>query len=294
MASVSNLFKRIRLQWLPDADAVNAPDGALLRADNLVPDKVGALDLRRGSTSIYESLDGGTDDSVHSLHTVELANGTTYRVKGVGDKVYINGVSQGTFDGSGDTSIGDDSYQLFMARGATKKKFDGTNWNNWGIAAPIAAPTLAAVTSVTKTIAAFNNSESPATTIPEGSGAIGGAADAGGTSNEATKLLPDASTYRGVIQRLFSSDQDFFTISGVEGTETDLFDIYLKLDNPRDVESVKVIFGVDNSSTVPFTTDRFEFEFNLQSKKEIPIKDFASEGYSAYSQSVLASLASTD
>jgi len=291
MSSVSNLFKKIGLQWLPDADSVNAPDGALLRADNLVPDKIGALDLRRGSTPIYENLDGGTDDSIHSLHTVELANGTTYRVKGVGDKVYINGVSQGTFDGSGDTSIGDDSYQLFMARGTTKKKFDGTNWNNWGVAAPIAAPTLAAVTSVTKTVAAFDNSESPATTIPEGSGAIGGEADAGGAANAATKLIPSGSTYRGVIQRLFTTDQDYFTISGVEGTETDLFDIYLKLDNPRDVESVKVIFGLDNSSTVPFTTDRFEFEFNLQKKTEIPIKDFESEGYSAYSQSVLSSLA---
>jgi len=289
--SVSNLFTKMGLQWMPDADAVNAPPGALLRADNLVPDKIGALDLRRGSSILYSGLDGGADDSVHSLHTVELADGTTYRAKGIGDKVFLNGTSQGSFDGTGDIAIGDDAYQMFFARGTTKKKWDGTNWHNWGVTAPIAAPTLAAVNSVTTTIAAFNNSESPATTVQEGSGAIGGATDAGGNANEATKLVPDGSTYRGVIQRLWTSDKDFFTISGVEGTETDLFDLYVKFDNPRDVETVKIVFGLDNSSTVPFTTDRFEFEFDLRSKTEIPIKDFESEGYSAYSQSVLASLA---
>jgi len=290
--STSNLFKQIGLQWLPDVDPVNAPPNALLRADNLVPDKIGALALRRGSAKLYSSLDGGGDDSVHSLRTVELANGTTYRVKGIGDKLFINGNSQGIFDGTGDISLGDDAYQIFCARGTTKKKFDGSNWYNWGITAPNAAPPLAAVSSVTPSVAGFDNSESPATPVVEGSATIGGAADAGGVANAATTLVPDGTTYRGVIQRLFTTDQNFYQISGVDGTETDMFDLYIKLENPRDVESVKIIFGADNSSTVPFTNDRFEFEFDLKSKKEIPIKDFESEGYSAYSTAVLNSLAS--
>lgn len=291
MPSVSNLWEKLGLQWLPDADAVNAPETALLRADNLVNDKIGALDLRRGSSILYSGLNTATS-SVHSLHTVELANGTTYRATAADDKFYINGALQDTFTGSGDISIDDDSYQIFVARGTTKKKFDGTNWYNWGIPKPSGVPTLAAVASVTKSVAGFDNTESPATTIAEGGGSIGTEADAGGVANSASKLIPAGDTSRGVIQRLFTTDQDYFTISGVEGTETDLFDIYLKMEDPRNVETIKVVFGLDDSSTVPFTTDRFEFEFNLQSKKEIPIKDFESEAYGAYIASVTSSLGS--
>ena len=36
---MKNLYKRgAPVGWMPDADAVNAPEGALLRADNIVPD----------------------------------------------------------------------------------------------------------------------------------------------------------------------------------------------------------------------------------------------------------------
>lgn len=289
MPSVSNLWEKLGLQWLPDADAVGAPETALLRADNLVDDKVGALDLRRGSTILQSTLNTSTSE-VHSIHTVELANGTTYRVAGAGDKLYINSALQDTFTGSGDISIDDDSYQIFAARGTTKKKFDGTNWYNWGISRPSGIPTLAAASSVTKSVAGFDSSDSPACTILEGGGSIGTEADVGGNSNSASKIIPAGDTSRGVLQRLFTSDQNYFAINSIEGTETDLFDIYLKMEDPRNVETIKIVFGLDNSSTVPFTTDRFEFEFNLQSRKEIPIKDFESEAYSAYVASVTSTL----
>jgi len=232
----------------------------LLRADNLVPDKQGALSLRSGSAEVYTDL--GT--TVHSLHTAELNNGTTYRAAGVDDTIYINGINkQSGVDGSGDIAMGDDTYQMFFARGTTRKKWDGTNWYNWSIEQPTEAPTLEAVAAITTSAAAFNDSESPATTIQEGAGAAGNATDHAGNANEATTLTPDGSTYQGIIRRLFTSDQDFFDVSGVDGSETDLLDFFVKIEKPRNVESIKIVFGADDSSTIPFKTNRFEFEFDI-------------------------------
>lgn len=292
MAVVQNLFDELGTKWAPDADAVNAPEQVLLRADNLVPDKIGTLSLRRGSEITYSSMDGGASDNVHSLHTVELANGTTYRSAGVGNNLYINGSNYGEFGGSGDIAMGDDSYQTFYARGTTKKKWDGTNFHNWGIERPSAPPTLAAVNSVTSSVATFASGESPAVTAPEGSGLIGTEADQAGAANQASRLTPDGSTFRGVLQKLWTTDQDYFRISGVTGTETDQFDLFLKFENPRNVETVKIVFGAGNSSTDPFQTDRFEHEFDLRNRTVIPNKDIESEGYSAFEAAVLSSLSS--
>jgi hypothetical protein len=86
--SVSNLFKPGGLTWRPDANAINAPEGTLLRADNMVPDEDGALSVRRGSRVLY-SFPLGTED-VHSLYTYEGSDGYTYRMMGVDDQVYKN------------------------------------------------------------------------------------------------------------------------------------------------------------------------------------------------------------
>ena len=290
MPSVKNLWTPGGLRWHPDADSVNAPDGVLLRADNMVPDRDGSLTLRQGSEKVYTNMGSGTGN-VHTLYTAELENGTTYRIAGVDDTIAIDGTTQVTgVGGSGDLAVADDSYQFFMARGATKKKWDGSELNNWSVAAPTTKPTLAAVTANTKTIAAFNNTENPAVTVQEGSGAIGGEADQGGSANEATKITPDGSTYRGVLQRLWTSDQNYFDIDNIDGTNTDLIDFYIKLENPRDVSSIKVVFGIDDSSTIPFKDNRFEFEFNIKDGIEIPIKDLESESYSAYNAAVLGSI----
>src|SRR5512147_2058641 len=106
MPSISNLFRRGGLKWHPDADATTAPDDALLRADNLVPDATGSLTLRRGSEVVYSSL--GTE--VHSLYTAELIDGSTYRVAGVDDSIVVNGAAQASgLAGTGDFALGDDA-----------------------------------------------------------------------------------------------------------------------------------------------------------------------------------------
>ena len=126
--SVSNLFKRGGLQWMPDADSTNAPGTALLRADNLVPDQSGARSVRPGSAKIYNNLNPTGAGDVDALHTAELANGTTYRVAGVDNRIFINGVDQAVaLDGTGDLAVGNDGYQIFMANGTKKKKYDGTS-----------------------------------------------------------------------------------------------------------------------------------------------------------------------
>jgi hypothetical protein len=263
----------------------------------MVPDRDGSLVLRQGSDKLYTGLGSGTG-SVHSLYTAELENGTTYRIIGADDTIAVNGSQEVTsVAGSGDLAIGDDAYQFFMARSTTKKKMSPskvvsgeTDINEWSMEAPIGKVTLEAETAITSTVAAFNNSESPAVTVQEGSGAIGGENDKGGNANEATKLTPDGTTYRGVLQRLFASDQNFLDISNITGTDTDLIDFYIKLENPRNVESIKVEFGIGDSSTVPFEDDRFEFEFNIKDGIDIPIKDLESESHAAFQAAVINSL----
>lgn len=88
MPSVSNLFKPGGLAWRPDANSINAPEGTLLRADNMVPDEDGALSVRRGSRELYLFPDGTED--VHSLYTYEGSSGYTYRMMGADSQVYKN------------------------------------------------------------------------------------------------------------------------------------------------------------------------------------------------------------
>lgn len=86
--SVSNLFKPGGLVWRPDANAINAPDGTLLRCDNMVPDEDGALSVRRGSRELYD-FPLGTED-ISSLYTYEGSDGYTYRLMQADDQVNKN------------------------------------------------------------------------------------------------------------------------------------------------------------------------------------------------------------
>jgi len=86
--SVSNLFKPGGLVWRPDANNINAPEGTLLRADNMVPDEDGSLSVRRGSRELYLFPDGTED--VRNLYTVEMSDGYTYRMMQADDQMYVD------------------------------------------------------------------------------------------------------------------------------------------------------------------------------------------------------------
>jgi len=239
-----NLFKRAGgWKWLPDSDSVGAPDEALLRAHNTVPDEIGGRALRGGSSELYTSL--GT--RVDSLRTATLQK-TTYRYAGVDDELVINGASSGkTFDGSGDITFGDDSYQAFAARGTKKWKHDGSTTNTWGIAKPTKKPTLAAVTRVTKEVASFDSDELPAFVINEGSaGTPQFITDYDGTANGAMQVEPDAESGIASVTKYYNTEQDFLNLQGFQGAETDVFDMRVWLENPRQVEKVTIMFGLDD------------------------------------------------
>lgn len=281
---IGNIFaKTTSWAWTPDADQIGAPEGSLLRSDNLVPDELGAVSLRRGSGPLYTNL--GT--RVHSLRTAVIGAsagnpGTKFQFAGVDNSLTFNGTNFGvTFDGMGDIAMGDDTFQMFAARGTTKKKFDGTTLNQWGIAAPTLAPTLTAEPTIFTTIASFAQGESPAFVINEGT-----AVNVSGynlVANAATQLSP-AATGRASMSKVFASDQDFFNIAGSTGADTDLFDMYVYIQEPSKVDTVTIMFGLGTGADA-YQTDYYYFDFKLPGSPTfdtVSLKDSGSAAATAY------------
>lgn len=277
---MENIFRRTQgWRWFPDGDRVNAPEGALLRADNTIPDRVGARTLRFGVTALYSGL---AHQRVHSLYTPTL-QATVFRLAGIDDHVYRDGMDFGEiFDGNGDISFVDDSYQAFMARATTKKKFDGTNFHNWGIAAPEFPVTVVAVNALTAEVASFDSGESPAFVANEGTTAF--VPNYASTANAAMSLQPDATTGRGSVSKTFLADTDFQDIAGSIGGSTDLFDLRTWLEDPRKVDKVTIMFGLGTGAD-PFVDDYYYFNFNIRNDGTADVKDTAAQAYAAYQSS---------
>ena len=278
-------------RWVPDGDAVNSPEGALLRAHNTVPDQHGSRSLRQGSVSIYSGLQ---EQRVQSIYTPTLQD-TVWRLAGIDSQAYKNGESFGVeFSGNSwdDIAMGDDSYQAFFARGKTKKKWDGTTLNNWGIATPILKPTLVAVTAITSNVAIFASTGE--TDVPTASisseftineGTTNFVNDYAGNANAALELIPDAETGRASASKIFSSDIDYMDIGGGIGTETDLFDCRVWLEEPRKVDKVTFMFGL-NTGSDPFVDDYYEFTFHIKNYGEVDIKEEQSASIASYNSFV--------
>lgn len=488
--SVSNLFKPGGLAWQPDANNINAPDGVLLRADNMVPDENGALTVRRGTDELY-TFPLGTED-IHSLHTVELRDGYTYRMMGADDTLYKNpgpgnhtaiwerqfgldeekivngefttnatgwtlgtnwaweaggrvrhttgntaamsqsiyvvsgttynvsvkfhGTDAGTvavtlggvaatgitgatgtatadvvanttgfvslaitpvsafdgavttvsvitdkddassfefltqfnytggswektyaatddvgpvpfttvwegptgndyisglvttlepvnfnvtFGGSGDIAFGNDSGQIFMARGVTKKKFDGKSLMNWGIAKPTSAPTLTAVTPSSVDVAPFDNADSPGYTVSVAEGVnytpvfVTGSDGTASGALEVTPVTYNRQTGINVF-RFFgdgkSTDpQDFQDIDGSGGSDQDIFDIAIKMEDPEHIKYIQIGFNmVDTTDGNKF--DRYAFYIYPKEGTSVQVKDTKLEGQNVYETNLISSL----
>jgi len=272
------LFRQAQpLRFVPDADPIGAPAGVLLRADNTVSNETGARTLRKGSLLAYS---GFQDQRVQSIYTA-LLQGSFIRFFGVDDQVYHDGVSFGfPFDGSGDISFGDDSYQCFFARGTTKKKYDGTTLNNWGLTRPILPPAVTAVAAVTTTVATFASGETPGTiTTPEGTSSF--INDYNSVSNAATALTPDSTSGRASWSKVWASDQDFLNILGVVGGQTDIYDMMTWFEEPRNTVKVTVMFGLGTGAD-PFVDDYYTFDWPIKSAATVDIKDVGSSSSAAY------------
>jgi hypothetical protein len=273
--------------WYPDADATNAPSGALLRATNVVPDEQGGASLRAGKTTLYS---GFQDTRVQTLHTPAL-QGSTYRFAGAGQTVYRDGFPlQVEFSGRGDISMGDDAYQAFFARGNTRRKFDGENFHNWGIEAPKSKVTLTAVDAPDAKVASFDSNEKPEFDINEGtSNFVNNYRD---KANKALQLIPDSGTGRASCSKKYKAPQDFINIGGSIGGDTDLFDIRVWLEEPRKVDKVTFMFGLTPGDD-PFADDYFHFEFLIKNDGKVKLKkeqDTALQAYKASTSRLLAAL----
>jgi hypothetical protein len=233
------------------------------------------LSLRAGSIRKFT----GMGEKTHSLYNAILG-GENFEFQGCDDNVFRNGIDFGTvFDGFGDIAMGDDAYQAFFARGTVKKKFDGTNFHNWPIPAPEFPATLTAVPAITTVVASFDQSESPALVINEGTSSFVTGYD--GTTTGALRLVP-ASTGRASASKTFVSDQNFMDFSGAVGGDTDLFDIFVWIEEPTRVDKITIMFGLGTGAD-PFLNDYYYFDFSIRDPGTVDVKDSSSSAASAYS-----------
>ena len=284
------IFKRSSgWKWVPDSDEINSADGALLRADNTIPDELGARRLRRGSETLYSRLDG----AVHSMYSAQL-QGNMHRITGAGNSLYVNGEKQiSGLAGTGDVSFCDDSYQVFVSRGTEKKKWDGETLNNWGVTRPDSAPTLTAIDSITYAACSFDSTESPAVVVNEQAGTgppftpvfvanhVLPITHADYSATGALSLTPHAGTGRASVSKKFAANTDMLNFLGNVGGQTDLFDIRVWIEEPRKVDKVTVMFGMSTGED-PFLDDYYYFDFNIRNTGTVDIKDAASNSAAAY------------
>lgn len=254
------------LGWMPDADAVDAPVGALLRADNLVLDENNILSLRLGSSKINPTPFADLD--IHSLHTQALS-GTRYRMAGAGNKVYANGTALSpTFAGANDVAFGTHMGQIFMARSTSRFKFDGVTVRNWGILMTGGQPTViptAGGSNNSDELISGDSGESPAIVYEEDNGA--GPAftdDRGGAPNEALIVNPDPSSGRAVITKTWPSDQDLTVIGSgnVAATDDSVLSVWVYIPDPSLFFQISLQISVngptiwsDSYNTIWFISD---------------------------------------
>ena len=243
--------------WTPDADATAAQPGGYLRADNLTLTQAGILALRMGSRTLY-TLSGG---ACHSLRT-ELLGSTRYRMAGVGDFIYANGVFLTSVGGSGDVAFGAALGQILFARGTSKKKYDGSTLRNWGISMTGAKPTVAAQAQDKKTFATGALAEAPAFVVNEddGSGATFGP-DHAGNANSAIQVKSSPTTGRAVFTKTYAAATDFTVYDGgTVGIESDLVSLYVNIGGvPQNFLSLDLQFDVSDGS---FQTDYYTTRWN--------------------------------
>jgi hypothetical protein len=259
--------------WVPAADDTHVTPDTLLRADNVVFDPSGAVRARRGSALVYQ----GGADPVTSIHSI-IKDGVKQRLHAtLGGRLLVDGVDKNVvFDGDGDVAIASGLAHAFIGRGSTGRKWTGTDLYNWTIQKPLLPCVISANAAIAGTVCTFANGETPAPSVIEGAatGAPTHLAGYDASANGAVQGVPNA-TGRFTIRKLWAADQDFFTILGNAGDDTDLFDIWVAFDKPEDFESLEIVFGCDSSATDPFRIDAFSFRFEPESPIDVKDKEVA-------------------
>jgi hypothetical protein len=246
--------------WNPSADDANCSDNLLMRADNVMLDDQGILALRPGSEKMNVTPYAETD--IHSLYACRL-NGVEHIFAGASNNIYDNNTSLGqTLAGTGKISFGSQFGQVFMARSTSKLKYSGTAVTNWGIAAPNAVPTIAAVAADYIVFATCATAESPAFSANEGTINATYPTGQDGVVTGAIEVTPDSTSGRAVITKTFAAETDYTAYAGGDtGTDLDLFEFFVYLTEPELLQSLTVMVDVNSSSTNRFQDDYFFYEF---------------------------------
>lgn len=233
------------LGWDPSQDEYNGDPRALLRADNITLDDKGVLALRSGSSRVWAA--GGSELDVHSLFAC-LIDYTRYRVAGIDNSVYVNGARrQESMAGTGQIFFGTDKKQIFWARGETRRKYDGATVREWGIERPSGVATLSALDPREKSIMEFGSGISAATyAADEGSIVVGIAHD--GTSNGSQVLTPNGTTLRSSAT-FQTPGLDLSRFGATPGANTDLFEIYIWVQDPKATTRIALMLDLSGSGT---------------------------------------------
>lgn len=305
--------------WLPAADANNGPKNCLLRMDNLELNQLGAPVLRRGAGRLFENANSFNGMDAHSLYSKKM------RIAGADRDVVMAGVLNtvhSNFWQSAETNIGTNnilqqvglsgfpgdlsgpepdlifgSYldHIFVTRGGTPAawpvgsishfKFDAQEFLNWGIRAPLAAPTVAAVEPEFKILADCGDPETDGLGLfvsNEGTQSLSANNRDGGA--ESLEIIADTGTNRGTSTRTLSSAQNYNVfLNSVAGTADDVIEMYVYVSEPNNLTDVTLMIDVENGD---FTQDYYFYTWRAADTVETVVTiprilehDYSAEGY---------------
>lgn len=236
--------------WTPNADAVDAPPGTLLRADNMILDERDVLSLRRGSSKINAAPLADLD--IHSLHT-QFLDGVKYRMVGAGQHVYSNSIQlPELIDAPATSSIqfGTHMGQIFYARTASKYKYDGSLVWNWGIEMTGGAATAVGSgggLANTSELLSGNNTEFPAVIWEVGSG--GFVDDRFSAPNSAISIEPDGGG-QGVINKSWPTPQNFNFLGtdSVLATDDSVVYMWVYIPDPSKIFQISLQISINGET----------------------------------------------
>lgn len=252
-------YRREQERVLAGSANLNAPGDLLPEGDqqdlkNFAYDSAGNIRSRRG-----HSLISSIGDPIHS-QIKALGN----RYQGAADALYKAGVSAATgFDGE---PLGLSSYQrwLWVMNRGKQGKYDGSNFRDWAITAPVDEPTGAPGAELATDIATFESGSETWTVDPSGNDSFDSTSFVEGTESLFI-LAPQDGTWTATA----NITADLSMVGGADMSDADKFRIYIYANRGRRIDEVTVLIDVGDGS---FTTDFYRavipHRFFKHAKKE--------------------------
>jgi len=205
-----------------------------------------------------------------------------------------------TFAGTGDIAFGDDHQQCFMARSTSTKKFDGHSFMEWGIAKPSAAATLSAVAPKSTDLITCATGEAGVIYGPLYSQTLTSTTqveakrefvdDQDDVASQASRITPGRiwDINYGFLTRGLGTDTDLFNIDGNVGSDQDIFEVWVKIEDPKHVKEISL--RVDCGEIGDTTSDYYRAKFYPKQPIQSVVRDSEADGANAYEEKVVGSL----